>query len=240
MNSYGLDASPVADYEASVHGTALFERGDLSAPVCNDCHGNHGAAPPGVSSLVAVCGTCHAIESEMFNASPHKEAYEETDFPMCMTCHSNHKILKPQDKWIGTEEPALCIECHSADDGTKGLETAAGISNALKSLVKSQAEAQAILDEAIEKGMATTDVEFTMKELRQSLIQTRTTLHSFNIDSVMPKAETGMKQAEDVKKNSAELIEEFYFRRKGLGVTSLIFTFLIIGLYLIIRKVEKK
>ncbi len=240
MGKYGLEATPVADYKESVHGQALFERGDLSAPTCNDCHGNHGAAPPGVTSLIAVCGTCHAVESELFNSSPHKEAYEENDFPMCMTCHSNHKILKPEDKWVGTEEPALCIECHSVDDGTKGIETAAGISVALKSLVKAHAEAQVVLDEAIEKGMATTDAEFSMKELQQSLIQTRTKLHSFNLDSVLPLAEQGMKQAAKVKETSAGLIEEFYFRRKGLGVTSLIFTILVIGLYLVIRKVEKK
>ena len=30
----------------SVHGKALLEKGDLSAPTCNNCHGNHGAAPP--------------------------------------------------------------------------------------------------------------------------------------------------------------------------------------------------
>ena len=240
MKKYGLDSTPVADYKQSVHGYALFEKGDLSAPVCNDCHGNHGAAPPGVASLIAVCGNCHAIESELFNNSPHKVAFEENDFPMCMTCHSNHKILKPEDKWIGTKEPALCVECHSVDDGTKGIATAGGISNALKALVRSQKEAQALLDDAKEKEMSTTDVEFTMNEVQQSLIHTRTKLHSFNLDSVLPSAEQGMKQAEEVKKNSASLIDEFYFRRKGLGVASLIFTLLVIGLYLFIRKVEKK
>ena len=31
----------------------------------------------------------------MFNKSPHRDAFVENDFPMCETCHSNHKILKP-------------------------------------------------------------------------------------------------------------------------------------------------
>ena len=39
----------------------MVERNDLSAPTCNDCHGNHGAAPPGVGAVTNVCGTCHTV-----------------------------------------------------------------------------------------------------------------------------------------------------------------------------------
>ena len=42
-----------------MHHTAMVDRNDLSAPTCNDCHGNHGAAPPGVDAIANVCGTCH-------------------------------------------------------------------------------------------------------------------------------------------------------------------------------------
>ena len=43
-----LPTSQRADYERSVHYAALVKQNDLGAPACNDCHGNHGAAPPGV------------------------------------------------------------------------------------------------------------------------------------------------------------------------------------------------
>jgi hypothetical protein len=39
------------DYDKSVHAAALYKQNDLSAPTCNDCHGNHGAAPPGVGAV---------------------------------------------------------------------------------------------------------------------------------------------------------------------------------------------
>src|SRR6266571_4890389 len=67
MGGYKLpDGSPLptqqlADYQKSVHYTTLTKGRDLSAPTCNDCHGNHGAAPPGVGSVATVCGTCHAV-----------------------------------------------------------------------------------------------------------------------------------------------------------------------------------
>ena len=50
----------------------------------------------------------------------------------------------------------------------------------------------------------------------------------------------GLKKAETVKANSAALIDEYYFRRKGLGIATLFITLLCIGLYLKIRKIEKR
>lgn len=236
MADYSIETSQVDDYAQSVHGMALLQRKDLGAPACNDCHGNHGAAPPGVTSLSAVCGNCHALEAELFNLSPHKVAFEENDYPMCETCHSNHKIVKPLDDWVGTVEPALCINCHSDDDGTLGFETADGISTAITNLVVAHREAQNVLDEAIEKGMMTTDEEFRLKEVHQALVQTRTLIHAFNLDSVADKVEEGLKKAREVETNSASLIDEYYFRRKWLGLATLFIAIVIISLYVKIRR----
>ena len=237
MAGYGIGTNQLADYLESVHGKALIERQDLGAPACNDCHGNHGAAPPGLSSLSAVCGNCHALEAELYNSSPHKTAFEENDFPMCETCHSNHKIIKPADVMVGSGEKALCSECHSKGDGTKGIETAEGISKAIAKLVSAHQEAGASLNLAIEKGMRTTDEEFRLKEVNQLLIQTRTLVHSYNLDSVLPKAEAGIQKADTVKNNSAMLVDEYYFRRKGLGIATLFITLMAVALWLKIRRI---
>jgi predicted CXXCH cytochrome family protein len=238
MAGYDIGSSQLADYQVSVHGQALLERNDLGAPACNDCHGNHGAAPPGVGSLSAVCGTCHALEAELFNASPHRDAYAENDHPMCETCHSNHKILKPNDDMIGASESALCSNCHDADDGTKGLETATAIVSSIRSLAQEYQKAEQSLNEAQVRGMLTTDEEFRLKEVQQSLIQTRTLLHSFNMDSVESKAKAGIENAELVAVNSAALVDEYYFRRKGLGLATIFITILAIGLWVWIRRLD--
>lgn len=239
MAEYGISTSQLADFSESVHGQALLENHDLGAPACNDCHGNHGAVPPGVSSLAAVCGNCHALEAELFNSSPHKEAFLENDFPMCETCHSNHKIIKPFDGLVGIDEPALCLDCHSKEDGTRGLETARGISTALRRLVSAHAEAKETLNAAKIKGMMTINEEFRLKEVKQILIQTRTLVHSFNLDSVLPRADMGISKADTVKVNSAALIEEYSFRRKGLGLATIFITILIIALAIKISRLPK-
>ena len=61
-----LDTTNIEQWRQSVHGQALLEKGDLTAPACNDCHGNHGAMPPGVDSVANACGTCHGKIANLF------------------------------------------------------------------------------------------------------------------------------------------------------------------------------
>ena len=70
MAEFKIPTDQYANYKRSVHAKALYERQDLAAPTCNDCHGNHGAAPPGIASVANVCGQCHARQGELFQASP--------------------------------------------------------------------------------------------------------------------------------------------------------------------------
>ena len=238
MAGYGIPTDQLEDYRASVHGRALLDEGDLGAPACNDCHGNHGASPPGVSSLAAVCGNCHAFQMELFNESPHKEAFAENDFPMCETCHGNHRITSPSDELVGTNDPALCVECHSSDDGTRAFESARTISASLADLVSAHKQADSVLGEARERGMMTTDEEFRLQEVKQTLIQTRTLVHSFDGETVASEAQQGIAKADTVQANAASLIDEYYFRRKGLGLATLFITILAIALYLKIRRLD--
>ena len=80
MASHKLPSDIYAKYSKSVHARAR-EKGDLSAPTCNSCHGNHGAAPPEVGSVANVCGTCHAVFADKFKLSPHWEPFKDMGLP---------------------------------------------------------------------------------------------------------------------------------------------------------------
>ena len=86
----------------------ITNKSDLSAPTCNDCHGNHGAAPPGVSSVVNVCGQCHAVNAELFNKSGHSKIFGQMGIPGCATCHSNHAIFETSDAMLSTGDKSAC------------------------------------------------------------------------------------------------------------------------------------
>ena len=235
MAEYGIPTDQLEKYTRSVHGIALLQNGDLGAPACNDCHGNHGAAPPGVASLDAVCGLCHAIESRLFDISPHRVAFVEQDLPMCETCHGNHEIANPSDSLIGLGEGQLCATCH-ADDQSKASTEIKKISAGLQSLGTAADSAAFMLNLAREKGMMITDEEFTIKEIGQIRVQARSAIHAAASDSLLPKVEEGITKSTDVHKRAAALLDEYDFRRTGLGIATIIISLLALGLYLKIRR----
>jgi hypothetical protein len=95
MAPYDIPTDQHETYMNSVHATALLERGDTAAPACNDCHGNHGAAPPGVQSVANVCGQCHGREAKLFRASFKKDLFDGLEMAECTVCHGNHSVVHP-------------------------------------------------------------------------------------------------------------------------------------------------
>jgi cytochrome c553 len=100
-----LPTSQLADYRKSVHFAAMTRNNDLSAPTCNDCHGNHGAAPPGVGAIANVCGTCHAVFAQKFELSVHSQIFDKG----CVECHGNHAVLKPSDEMLSATGHGICV-----------------------------------------------------------------------------------------------------------------------------------
>ncbi len=103
-NGKPLPCDEYAKWSKSVHGEALLKKGDLSAPTCNNCHGNHGAAPPQVDSVANACGTCHGKIAKLFEDTKMRHKFEVEHLPGCAACHSNHEIREPTDDFLGMQE----------------------------------------------------------------------------------------------------------------------------------------
>jgi hypothetical protein len=240
MAKYKIPTDQYDKYVSSVHGIALLEKGDLSSPSCNSCHGNHGAVPPGVESISKVCGTCHVLNMELFEQSPHKKAFDKNKYPECESCHGNHQIKYSTDEMIGTQQSSVCIKCHHPEDDNKGYIVAAEMKRLIDSLKLEDSDTKIILNEATQKGMDVSDAAFSLKDVRQVLIQSRTTIHSFNLDKFKEQIDQGFTIVNKARINGEEAIDEFYFRRIGLGFSTLVVTLLVIGLYIKLKKIEKK
>ncbi len=111
MKRHDLPATAPKLWSESVHGKLLLEKGDLSAPTCVTCHGNHGAVPPGFQDISHVCGKCHVKQQELFSQTRHFTLTQEGSFQACVTCHRNHLIRKTKDE-IGKS----CKKCHEESD----------------------------------------------------------------------------------------------------------------------------
>ncbi len=240
MKEYSIGTDQLAEFRTSVHGKALLEKHDLGAPSCNDCHGNHGAAPPEVASISKVCGTCHAMNASLFAESPHKKAYDELGLPECETCHGNHAIINATDALLGTSDEAVCSRCHSPADNPKGYQAAALMRTMIDSLERSERRADSLVTNAEQKGMEISEAKFRLREIRQSRLLSRTAVHAFNEPKFAEVVNQGIAVAGVVAVQGQESIDEFYFRRYGLGVATLIITIVAIALYLTIKRIEKK
>jgi len=240
MKEYGIATDQYEKFSKSVHGLALLQKRDVAAPACNDCHGNHGATPPGVESISKVCGTCHALNAELFSASPHKRVFDEKKLPECETCHGNHEIIAATDKLLGISPNTVCSKCHHENENPKGFVVAKNMSQLIDSLEFSERNAGLIVTDAEQKGMEISEAKFQLKDIRQSRLQARTMVHSFNEEKFREIVDKGLAVSSAVADEGRQAIDEYYFRRWGLGVATLIITIVGIALYLVIKKIERK
>ncbi|MBI3004416.1 MAG: cytochrome c3 family protein [Ignavibacteriales bacterium] len=239
MRGYGIASDQYEKFAKSVHGQALLEKKDLGAPACNDCHGNHGAVPPGVESISKVCGTCHALNAELFSASPHKKAYDKRKLPECETCHGNHEVLAVTDDLLGVNEGAVCVWCHGNDKLPRGYHVARTMRQLVDSLMSAEKEATSLVVEAEQKGMEVGESRFMLRQVHQARLETRTKVHSFNEEQFREVAQRGFDVSSKVSEEAGLAIEEYYYRRWGLLVASFIITILAASLYVYIRRIER-
>jgi predicted CXXCH cytochrome family protein len=240
MKEYNIPTDQFDKYSKSVHGVALLERHDVGAPACNSCHGNHGATPPGVTSVSKVCGSCHALNADLFSSSPHKKAFDEKNLPECETCHSNHGIISASNQLLGVTSDAVCSRCHSENNNFKGYVVAKNMRQLIDSLETKEKYASSLVDEAEQKGMEITTAKYQLRDVRQSRLQSRTMVHSFNEGKFREIVEKGLSVSTKVIDEGRNAIDEYYFRRWGLGISTLIITIVGVSLFLTIRRIEKR
>ena len=238
MRGLGIPSDQYAKYKTSVHAKALYEKQDLSAPTCNDCHGNHGATPPGIASVANVCGQCHARQAELFQTSPHKAAFDQKGLGECVTCHSNHAINKPGDQLIGTTQGTLCVNCHTSGD--KGFAVAGHMRSRIDELIASLNTSTEILDRAERAGMEVSKPKFELKGATDALTHARVLIHSSSADEVDKVIGPGLEVSAKGYEAGVAALAERRFRREGLAV-SLVFILFLAGLvYMKLRQIEAR
>jgi hypothetical protein len=238
MASYKIPTDQVEKYKKSVHWQMISSKGDLSAPTCNDCHGNHGAAPPGVSSVVNVCGQCHAVNSELFNKSVHNKIFVQMGIPGCATCHSNHEIVETSDAMLKAGDKSACVTCHSPT--SSGATLAASMLVSIDRLKSGYEKAHTLLSNAEHAGMEVSQPLFDLNEAKTALIKARAAIHGFDQAILDKEVVPGLKAAEKAHARGVKALDELQFRRKGLAISALIIFALVVGLILKIRQMERK
>jgi len=232
-----LPTHQFADYQKSVHYAALTKGNDLSAPTCNDCHGNHGAAPPGVGAIANVCGTCHTVFAQKFALSVHQPIFDKG----CVECHSNHAVLKPSDAMLAASAPGVCQPCHSGEDKTdKGAAAAASMRAEMERLKAGIDRSGALLLRVKNAGIEVSDQQLALREASSRLTLARTEMHRFDPTTVTPILADGMTMVGSVDEAGRKGVAELRFRRRGLAASLGAILVFVVALGLKVRQIDRR
>jgi len=232
-----LPTTQLADYRKSVHYEALTKGNDLSAPTCNDCHGNHGATPPGVGAIANVCGTCHAVFAQKFETSVHKQIFDKG----CVECHSNHAVVKPSDAMLGVTGKGICAPCHTAEDkGDKGAAAAETMRTQFEQLQAGIDRSHALIGRVKNAGIEVSDQELALREAATKLTLARTEMHGFEPTLVTPIIAEGTKILTAVDAAGRKGEGELRFRRGGLAISLGAILLLVVGLWLKVKQIDRR
>ena len=237
MEPYGIPTNQLTEYERSVHWHTMSEGGDTSAPTCNDCHGNHGAAPPGVSWVGNVCGQCHVVMANYFEESHHSQTFTTLGVPGCAFCHRNHDVQPASDEMLGSGDGSICRACHGAEDS--GGQVAARMHTMIDSLRLEIDSATHVLEAAENAGMEVSASLASLNDAQSALVMGRAAVHGFDPEIVAEETEPGREIASTALTRGEEALWDVQVRRIGLAVSVLIIGALILGLILKIREIEE-
>jgi predicted CXXCH cytochrome family protein len=236
MSGYKIPTDQLPKYMTSVHAEALYKKLDLSAPTCNDCHGNHGAAPPGAASVANVCGTCHVRQSELFQKSPHQPIFDGLGIGDCLACHKNHETVHPTDAMLGNDKEAVCTACHTEGDGFDAAGKMRLSINALSESIRSTDE---VLDRGTRLGMEVSRVKFDLNEARNHLIDARVVVHAFSPELLDAAVKPGLDIADKTHEQGLQALADAAFRRRGLALSLIVIGLAILAIYLKVRDIER-
>jgi hypothetical protein len=236
MAGYDVPTDQLEEYRSSIHWAVLEEQGDLSAPVCNDCHGNHGAVPPGHSAVGRVCAECHFQIGEYYGMSAHDSVFNGLDRPGCATCHGNHAIQTADDELLGLGERSTCTGsgCHSASD--EGGQAAREMLALVASLHTAHTRADSILRQAEHTGMPVDQALFELRQVQNAIVSARAVMHTAKIDSVRAHIAEGLEAAATGYRAGEDAFEELSVRRTGLAASAVVIMVLVFGLLIKIRQ----
>ncbi|MCK5552019.1 MAG: cytochrome c3 family protein [Deltaproteobacteria bacterium] len=225
MRSYGIPSDQFEQFRKSIHGKLLLEKMDLRAPACTDCHGVHGAHPPGYKEIADVCSHCHGAVAKLFRESPHYMEREKVEVAKCVDCHGDHDIVFPSTVLYGGEEEGRCGGCHGADSKQDRLATI--IQRKIRDATASVESARKSLESVRGSGKNIASIEENFETARSELVKARTVTHTLSIEKIEEHTNEAQEKSRFVLSSVERIVEELTGRKREV-----IFVLVILGVFI--------
>ncbi|MEW6202633.1 MAG: cytochrome c3 family protein [bacterium] len=203
MAPYGNHTDIVENYRKGIHGKRLLEDGDIGAPTCVTCHGNHGAAPPGVAEVVNVCGRCHANTRDYFEQSAHFNNGIE-----CVNCHDNHRNVHPTDEKFKSSDEGGCLLCHDLGDDTPASKFIKDLTDRLERARLAVKDAEKEVKKAEQAGVIADAENLLLIEARAALTKWGPIQHSLSRENIEAVLQEASSKSEHIEENIDKYFKE--------------------------------
>lgn len=178
MQKYDLRTDQFAQFRSSAHGVTLFEKQDFAAPTCVACHGAHSALPPTRTEVTSVCGSCHQLVAQSFNAGPHGTAARAGRLQGCLACHGNHSTQRLVDDSIA----AMCDRCHARD--TRLHQVGVDLQRRMTRATSDLRSAEHAVGRLTASGQRTSDARFRYQSALTDYLQIAQVQHGLDLERV--------------------------------------------------------
>lgn len=226
MRAYGIPSDQFEQFRNSIHGKLLLDNMDLRAPACTDCHGVHGAHPPGFAEIADVCSLCHGAIAKLFRESPHYLEREKVEVAKCVDCHGDHDIVPSTVLYEGEEE-GRCGGCHGVDSKQGRLATI--IKKKIVDATTSEESAKKSLEKVRESGKNISEIEEHFEEARSELVKARAVTHTLSIERIEEHTNKVQEKSREVLVAVESIVEELTGRKREV-----IFVLVILGVFIAI------
>lgn len=242
MGPYKIPTDQFVQFQKSYHGQILFGKipgkNPTLAPNCATCHGIHGATPPGVKEVAAVCGNCHTAIARYFRQGPHEKAVQEMGIPKCITCHGNHFIPFPSLEALTGGEQGHCGSCHDAQ--SSAYQKAQRMKGILQTAEQSIERVRKGIERLKAEHLEVSELEGKLTEAEGKLTQAKPLTHAVDVNRLESLSNEAMKLMTSDQKLITKFEKELAERKEtGIILLSLI-GLVILLLYLKNESLKKR
>ena len=225
MQGMKVSTTVVEDYKKGVHGTDLLKKQDLAVPTCTTCHGNHGAAPPGVAEVVNICGQCH------------KNIREENQVE-CIDCHDGHNNRHPLEVMFTSSKKGGCLRCHNKNKSPQDAYIS-GVLDKLSFARRAVADATRAIKKAESHGFYVDEEKVLLQEAHTAMLQFSNMQHALPKDMGEAILETTDSKAAHIQESIKVKMRTVTDRRIVMSAVAGYLAFLLLLLFIKYRRLRR-